>query len=220
MNTLTIVVIAIIAVFGFIGHARGFIKMVLSVLSLILTLYVATLISPYISTWLQQTNLYNSVYEGTYTYVNDVLRQSAVGDIQSAMNELQLPENIQHYVLAGEGVLMDKVGIAQVIAERLTAMVFDVLVFLVTFLGAMIIIKLLFAAANLMSHLPIIHGVNKIAGLVIGILEGLVVVWVFFIVISLTNGSEFAYNMYTQINDSAFLTFLYNKNIVMALLFK
>lgn len=220
MNTLTIVVIAIIAVFGFIGHARGFIKMILSVLSLLLTLYVATLISPHISTWLQQTNLYDSVYEGTYTYVDDALRQSAAGDIQSAMNELQLPENIQKYVLAGESVLMDKVGIAQVIAEKLTAMVFDVLVFLVTFAGAMIIIKLLFAAVNLMSHLPIIHGVNKIAGLAIGILEGLVVVWVFFIVISLTNGSEFAYNMYTQINDSAFLTFLYNKNIVMSLLFK
>lgn len=220
MNILTIVVIAIIAVFGFIGHARGFIKMALSVLSLILTLYVATLISPYISTWLQQTHLYDSVYEGTYTYVDDALRKSAAGDIQSAMNELQLPANIQHYVLAGESVLMDKVGIAQVIAEKLTAMIFDVLVFLVTFVGAMIIIKLLFAAVNLMSHLPIIHGVNKIAGLVIGILEGLVVVWIFFIVISLTNGSEFAYNMYAQINESAFLTFLYNKNIVMSLLFK
>lgn len=220
MNTLTLIVIAIIAVFGFIGHAKGFLKMMLSILSLALTLYVATLISPYISAWLQQTNLYDSVYEGTYTYVNDALRQSTVGDIQSAMDQLQLPENIQNYVLAGENIIMDRVGIAQIIAERLTAMVFDVLVFLVTFAGAMIIIKLLFAAVNLMSHLPIIHGVNKIAGLILGILEGLVVVWVFFIIISLTNGSEFAYNMYAQINESAFLTFLYNKNVIMSLLFK
>lgn len=220
MNTLTIVVIAIIAIFGFIGHARGFLKMLFSVLSLILTLYVATLISPYISTWLQQTNLYDSVYDGAYTYVNDVIGQSAAGNIKAAMDELQLPENIQHYILSGETAFVDGMGIAQVIAERLTSMVFDVLVFLVTFVGAMVIIKLLFATVNLMSHLPIIHGINKIAGLVIGILEGLVVVWVFFIVISLMNGSDFAYDMYAQINESTFLTFLYNKNIVMNLLFK
>lgn len=220
MNTLTIVVIAIIAVFGFIGHARGFLKMILSVLSLILTLYVATLISPHISTWLQGTHLYDSVYQGTYTYVNETLGQSVTGDITTAMEKLQLPENIQNYILAGENTIVNETGITRVIAEKLTAMIFDVLVFLVTFAGAMIIIKLLFAALNLMSHLPIIHGVNKIAGLFIGILEGLVVVWVFFIVISLTNGSDFAYNMYTQINESAFLTFLYNKNIIMSLLFK
>lgn len=220
MNTLTIVVIAIIAIFGFIGHARGFLKMLFSVLSLILTLYVATLISPYISNWLQNTNLYDSVYDGVYTYVNDVIAQSAADNIKTAMDELQLPENIQHYVLSGETALINGTGVAQVISQRLTAMIFDVLVFLVTFIGAMVIIKLLFAAVNLMSHLPIIHGINKIAGLIIGVLEGLVVVWIFFIVISLMSSSDFAYDMYRQINESAFLTFLYNRNVVMNLLFK
>lgn len=220
MNTLTIVVIAIIAVFGFIGHARGFLKMLFSVLSLILTLYVATLISPYISSWLQQTNLYDSVYDGAYTYINEAIGHSAADNINTAMDELQLPKNIQRYILSGENALIDGTGIVQVIAEQLTAMVFDVLVFLVTFVGAMIIIKLLFAAVNLMSHLPIIHGVNKTAGLLIGILEGLVIVWIFFIIISLMNSSDFAYEMYAQINESAFLTFLYDKNIVMNLLFK
>lgn len=220
MNILTIVVLAVIIVFGMIGHARGFIRMLLSVLSLALTLYLATIISPAVSKTLQQTNLYDSVYDSTYDYINEKIAQSAADSMDGVMDELQLPESLKNYISSNSAISINGSGIAAQVATQITGIIFDVLVFLVTFIAAMVVVKLIFAAVNIVSHLPIIHGANQIAGLFVGIAEGLIFIWIFFIVISLMGSSEFAADMYRQINESPVLTFLYNNNIIMNALFK
>lgn len=220
MNILTIVVLAVIVLFGLIGHARGFIKMLLSIFSLVLTLYLSSVISPFISEALQKTALYDSVYESTYEYVNEKLVQSAADSMDSLLDELQLPESMKKYISENDKSLHAGNELAAQAASQITGLIFDGLMFLLTFLAAMVVVKLIFAAINIVSYLPIIHGINKTAGLLVGIIEGLLFVWIFFIVISLMGNSEFAADMYRQINESSVLTFLYNNNIIMNMLFK
>lgn len=220
MNILTIIVLAVILVFGMIGHARGFIRMLLAIISLALTLYLAVIISPSISKALQQTELYNSVYESTFEYVNEKVVQSAANSMESVMEELELPDTLKKYISSQDAVKNAGGNIVVEVAGRITKVIFDALIFIVTFIAAMVVVKLIFAAVNIMTYLPIIHGVNQIAGLFVGIAEGLIFVWIFFIVISLMGSSEFAMNMYQQINESSVLSFLYNNNIIMKAMFK
>ncbi len=98
MNTLTIIILLVIIVFGLIGHARGFVRMLLSVFSLALTLFLATVISPTISEALQKTNLYDSVYDSTYEYVNDKIIQTAADSTEGLLDELQLPKTLKDYI--------------------------------------------------------------------------------------------------------------------------
>lgn len=220
MNSLTIIALVVIGTFALIGHHRGFIRMLLSIISLALTLYLATLISPYISSYLQGSALYDSVYDGTYSYVSNVVNQSAANTMDGIMDELQLPEMMKKYVEAGISTMGNQIDVAAVISSRLAATIFDVLVFIVTFVAATIVVKLIIAALDIVSHLPVIHGLNQIAGLVAGIAEGLVFVWIFFVILGMMNGSDFAVNIYTQINESPILTALYNHNIIMNALFR
>lgn len=220
MNTLTIIILLVIIVFGLIGHARGFVRMLLSVFSLALTLFLATVISPTISEALQKTNLYDSVYDSTYEYVNDKIIQTAADSTEGLLDELQLPKTLKDYIGSSQIIASTQQDIAREVASRITNVIFDVLVFLVTFLAAMVAVKLIFAAINIVTYLPIIHGANQIAGLFVGIAEGLIFVWIFFIVLGLMGNSEFAIDMYAQINESPILSFLYNNNVIMNALFK
>lgn len=220
MNILTIIILGIILVFALIGHARGFVRMLLSVLSLVVTLYVATLISPYVSEALQKTSLYDSVYDSSYEYVNTAMREAAADDIDSIMDEMHLPEGLKHNIANSEVVKNGTQEIAARIATKVTQMIFDALIFLVTFIVAMFAVKIIFAAIDIMTHIPIIHGMNQMVGAVVGAAEGILIVWLFFIVINLLGNSEFAVDMYRQINESRVLTFLYNNNAIMNLLFR
>lgn len=220
MNALTIVILAIIAICGLIGYTKGFVKMLLSMLSLVVTLIVASLISPYISEALQQTPVFDSVYEKTFEYVNGAVGTAMNSSTEAIVNEMQLPDALKDYVINSEIVTAGSAPIANKIATQVAKIIFDTIVFGVTFIVALILVKIVFKMLNIITYLPLIHGANKLVGLVIGLAEGVIIVWVFFIAISMMGNSEFAANMYMQINDSAILSFLYNNNIILNSIFK
>lgn len=220
MNTLTIVAIGVIGIFALIGYAKGFVKMLLSVLSLVLTLYLASLISPGISEKLQESSMYDTVYNTTYEYINEKIIPVASESAESVMEELQLPDSLKKYIMSDEKINMTGEGVAKSIAAKLTGIIFDVMVFFITFIVAMIAVKIIFAAINVVTYLPIIHGANQLIGLLAGAAEGIIIVWIFFIVLGMMGNSEFAVDMYKQINESSVLTFLYENNFIMSFLFK
>lgn len=220
MNILTIVVLGIIIVFALIGHARGFVRMLLSILSLAVTLYVATLISPNVSDALQKTSLYDSVYDSSLEYVNDAMVKATSANVEDIMEAMNLPESLKSYISNSDVVKNGTQDIAARIAMKITQVIFDAMIFLVTFIVAMVLVKILFTAINIMTHLPLIHGVNQMVGGVVGIAEGVLIVWIFFIVINLMGNADISKEIYRQINESAILTFLYNNNLIMNFLFR
>lgn len=219
MNTLTIIILAVIVVSAIIGHRKGFVKMLLSLFSLVITLYIASLVSPAISGLLKDGPLYDSVYDSTYDYVSTQLAGNSAATVDALLDNMQLPEIMKNYISNSEVVVNGAQSIAASVAAQITDIIFDALVFLLTFFAAMIIVKLIFAAINIITYLPGIHGINKTAGLIAGVAEGLLLVWIFFIVVSMLGSTEFALKIYAQINESAILQWLYNKNIIMNLLF-
>lgn len=220
MNTLTIIVLAILLIAAMIGLKKGAVKMLFSFFSLLLTIILATIISPIVSEKLQQTAVYDSVYQKTYQYVNERIMQAAADTMDEAMKELELPDIIQKVIKQEQHIEITQATVAVVISTKITRIIFDVLVFVITFIIASLLVKIIATALNIVAMLPVIHGANRLLGLGIGLLEGLLVVWIFFIVITMMGNSDFAVNMFKQINESPILTGLYNNNIIMNILFK
>jgi len=67
---------------------------------------------------------------------------------------------------------------------------------------------------NLISRLPIIYGMNKIAGAALGLAEALVFVWVACLVLILFSATEIGKSILVQIHDSIWLTWLYDHNML------
>ena len=63
-----------------------------------------------------------------------------------------------------------------------------------------------------------LHGLNKLGGFLFGVLNGLMTIWFFFIIITAFGGTSWGMEVFRQINDSIFLSFLYNNNYLMAII--
>lgn len=69
-------------------------------------------------------------------------------------------------------------------SEHNTNDVVEAVIFFVALAVLWQILKLVFGSVKLLTRLPVIHGINSFVGMIVGIVEGVLVVWAVFIVIA------------------------------------
>ena len=65
-----------------------------------------------------------------------------------------------------------------------------------------------------MARLPILSGVNKLAGAALGGAEGLIFLWLAFLLITAFSTTEWGMNLNRMIESSSWLSFLYDNNLL------
>lgn len=107
--------------------------------------------------------------------------------------------------------------VASAIGNYLTKHISNMLIAIILFIALLIIMqiaRLVIASLKFITKMPIIHGVNKLAGLAIGLAEGVLIVWIGFILFDRFNFGGYEAQMLQQIENNAFLTLLYQKNYI------
>ncbi|MBQ4361610.1 MAG: CvpA family protein [Lachnospiraceae bacterium] len=99
----------------------------------------------------------------------------------------------------------------------LTELIINVLAYVTSFLLAFIIYRLILAAAHLVDHLPLARALNHGFGGILGLLQGLVILGLFFAALVLVCRTQFGRACYACIEESRYLTFLYEYNPIMAI---
>ena len=233
MNWLLLFAAAIIAMFAFIGWKVGFVKSVFSLISTIAVIIITILVSPIVTNILKSNE---KISEGIQTKLEQIIDLSGVAENLSVEEEqdplafienLQLPGSIKDTIKDSltntmkekRGAASDFVGeqlnsLEQYICELFTDIILNALGFFITFILAAIAMAVLCFVLDLISKLPVLHQINTLAGAAIGALEGLVVLWIVFIVITMLGSTEFGQNCLTMIGESEILSFLYNSNVL------
>ena len=75
--------------------------------------------------------------------------------------------------------------------------------------------KIIIRCLNLLSRLPVIHTMNKMGGLLVGLLKGMIILWILCIIITILSGTEQGGYLFAQINESLFLRYIYDHNYIM-----
>ncbi len=99
------------------------------------------------------------------------------------------------------------------IAGFFANLVLEAVAFLATFLLVNIILRAVFAALDLFARLPVISAVNRLGGLAVGLLEGVVIIWILMIILSLFSATEVGAKIAVMVSESAFLQTLADWNI-------
>ena len=116
---------------------------------------------------------------------------------------------------AAEDFVGDKLDLLeQYICELLTDIILNALGFFITFILAAVGMAVLCFVLDLISKLPVLHQINTLAGAAVGALEGMVVLWIAFIVITMLGSTEFGQSCLTMIGESKILSFLYDSNVL------
>ena len=108
----------------------------------------------------------------------------------------------------GAEALQDYVG------SYLADIMLRILVFVVLFLTIFILLRVLVFWLDLIAKLPILSGLNQIAGAVLGGLEGLVFVWIGCMILTLASGTGLGGQIMSQVDISPWLSWLYENNLL------
>jgi uncharacterized membrane protein required for colicin V production len=216
MNWLLIIVIGIIVLNALIGRKVGLIKIIFSLLSFAIALALTTWISPTVNGILNNNETF---YEKTFQQVEKMLslEENESADQDDIIEGLPLPKSMKESLMKNKA--KQEANIKSYITCHVTGIVINAFAYILTFVIVFIALWVVSIALNIISKLPILNQINRTAGLLLGAVQGLVVVWLLFIILTVISGSQLGETAFQQINSSGILSFLY-KNFLLNIVFK
>ncbi|HHT88073.1 MAG TPA: CvpA family protein [Clostridiales bacterium] len=211
MNWMLIIVLGIIILNALIGRKIGLIKIIFSLFSFIIALVLSVWISPSVNGLLRNNEAF---YEKASRKVEDILfqEQTAASNEDDLIEGLPLPKSIKESLM--EGKAEQEANIKSYITTHVTDIAVKSLAFIITFAVVFVALWVLSIALNIISKLPILNQLNKLAGLLVGGLQGVIIVWILFILVTVFSGTELGSSSFEQIENNMLLSFLYDKNIL------
>lgn len=219
MNWLLIIVVAFLIICAINGYRLGFIKKLFTTLSFIITIIAASAMAPHVSDFLKDNT---PIYDTIKKSAAEVITGSNNENIQSpdeAVNEMKVPAIVKTILSENnskESSNEDNTSITDSIVDYVSTELADTIINAVSFAIAFAIITIVFRTTiftlDIITNLPIIKGINQYAGLILGGAEGLIIVWIVFIIITVMGNTELGKVLTKSIETSSFLSFIYNNN--------
>lgn len=223
MNVLPLVVDGIVILIFvaciFDGYRRGFVKMLLSIIAVSLSLLLANVLSAPLAQWVNDEYVSDIVSEYIDDYVDDALQNVGLSGDELTGNSFEgaedeiieaIPEEInqllEQYDISVEDILKDisaedtleKTGerIKENIEQAIIIPVLEIVAFLVAYLVCFIILSIIAGFISSLIVLPGLKDINKSLGAALGTVKGVMVIAVvcIFAVLaaSFFPGNEFA----------------------------
>lgn len=227
MNVLTIVVLAVIALCAYGGYRQGFLRVVYSLAGWILVLGIVTFSSPYITRFLEEnTKIQDSIREKCLEHLKDSDGEKSERpedwekeDENSPLYNSLLPDTVVENIVssAAEGTeeFLESSGFYENIADSISHFILEGISFFTAFLLASVLVRCVMGVLDIVSHLPVVKDVNKALGVMAGGMKGLIIVWLAFYLLAVCITNEFAREIYTYVEESPILLFLYHNNILL-----
>lgn len=218
-----IIIIAVIALCTFLGYKKGLIKLAVGILGFFLAIIIALVLYTPISNFIinntsVKDNIKNAISDTVKSYV--IKEENAEGEEKQQESKVMVTyidgivAKQKEMIVTGEKELIDTVS------DNVAVNIIRIGVALAVFIISKLILIFINVFADLIGKLPIIKQFNKVGGTIYGIIQGILIVYIVFAIISLIapmlNNTDFL----EQINNSLIGNMVYNNNIILKLLFK
>lgn len=214
MNWVLIGVIVFLIICAFSGYYMGLIKKLFRLFSFIVTIIAATAMMPYISDFIvENTSIYNKIEENLSDMLTELYEdKDSESKSDSDKRTASMPEIISDILLEGEAkeILIDEIN--DYFSSQAANIIVNSISFFIAFAIIQVVLRTTVFTLDIIANLPIIKGINQYAGLALGLCEGVVWVWIFFLIVMFISTSEIGIIINGQIRDSEFLSYLYNNN--------
>lgn len=199
------------------GHYRGLIRMAVSMVALIATFAIVRMAMPYINGVIKnQTPVYEWIKDGIEHALIPEENPIKAADEQELIESLCLPKEIQALLIENNKPDMYKLlgveAFAEYVANYLAGLIINAAGFVLMFALVYIVVHLIMRWMDIMAKLPILSGVNKLAGAVLGGIEGLFFLWLLSLLVTAFSRSSWGTAVLAQVESSKWLMFLYHYN--------
>lgn len=209
------------------GHTCGFLRLAVSLAALLITVVLVRLTLPYVLQRVEadpqiRTVIAQKVREAVGI---DELEAMAI-DTQEAQEQvidsLDLPESMRRALKQNNTAeIWERLGVSrfqEYASDFISRAVLRTLLGILLFFAVSILLRILMHVLDIFTHLPVLHGLNQIFGALLGLAEGLFLVWTGFLVLGFFEGTVVGGGIRQIIDRVLWLKLLYDMNPVGMLL--
>lgn len=206
-----LVILAIFILCIIIGYVRGLTGSLIKILSFVLSIVIAfILFVPVSNLIINNTQIDDNLEQS--------IREMIIGN--SEEEEQKMPEAITDYIEQQVEAASDsaKEAIADSTAQEVALTIVKAGTWIALFIIARILLIFLRFITSLIAKLPVIKQFDKLGGIIYGVIEGLIIIYVLLAIISfvspMTNGT-----LTNAIESSYVGSMMYNNNLLLKIIF-
>lgn len=231
INAFLIIVALILIGCTVLGGIKGFVHTIFTMFSLFIIIMLTGVLSPYVADYINgHTDVPKSIHSKVEEKIN--LKEKISSDSSANRNDLidkmDMPEQLKEVIkeksqAAGDafsattGAASEKLVTG--IYDRITDLIVSAIAYLFTFAVVGVIVLIAGILLDIVSKLPGIKQANAILGVIVGFVQGYLAVSVVYIAAVAFAATELGASVISQVAESEILTWFYNHNIVVDIVF-
>lgn len=221
MNVFAIILIIIMGVCLWRGFARGLFRSILVAAAMVLSLVGAAYAAPTVSRWIQTHTHLNEQIESHIieSMQLDIHQEDAKTSQMQIIESLKLPEAMKLAIVNNNNdtvyAAFQVRNFQEYLAHYLAGVAVNALAFIVIQLIITIIVAVLIHIARDMTEIPILHGIDKTGGVILGAVQALAIIWSIFIFLAVIGDTALGNWAYVGICENPVLNYLYERNLLL-----
>lgn len=219
--------VAAILLLGFIiGRNRGIMNMTLRIIYGVASFGASFIFYPLVSGFIRNTPLFEFMKNkitaslGLQAAMQSYTKQQEVNMITS----LKLPQPLKDKLLENNNsVIYDLVGadsFVDYIAGFVANLIINVVLVWVLFAVFLLLLRIFFKGLALIAKLPVLNGIDRIGGGVMGIAFSVIIIWLAFTAVYVFIAKPAVFELYEYIASSRLAVWFYDNNVLLNLILK
>lgn len=200
-----LVLVAIIALCGFIGYKQGLIKAAIKIAAFLIAIIVALMLYKPVSTLVINN-----------TRIDDNIKNTIIEKITP--EGMKKEDKVTSTANISQKIVDTTNNSIENIAGTLTNKIIEIVVLLLLFVSVRIILIFVTALSNLITKIPILKQFNEVGGLIYGLIKGLLIIYVILGILLMCE-PLLGNSVPNLISSSIVTKFIYNNNILVKLIF-
>ncbi len=208
---LAIMIIFVVCIF--LGYKRGLVNLAIKVLAFVLSLAISLILfRPIANIVIENTNFHTNIKNSIITFLRNNEETEDTKDYQNQ-------SIIEKYITSSvEKATKDATeNVIEAASDSIAREIINIVVLIILFVVLRILLIFIKFIANSITELPIIKQFNKSGGVIYGILEALLIIYVVFVGIALLGKGS---SLEQAIINSYLASLFYNNNLIFILFLK
>jgi hypothetical protein len=204
------------------GYKRGLFRSVVVSGATILTIVLSNFATPYVSRMIQEyTNIDEKIeaYIASSLEIDEMQESASKYEEMMQIDNLSIPDALKMAVINNNNDAtynqMNITGFYAYIVHYLSYVAINCLSFLTVQVILSVALFFILRVTQMLTEIPILHGIDKVGGCTLGMVQALAILWCVFIFISLIGSTPLGIKANEQISSSILLNFLYEHNWLM-----
>ena len=219
-----LIIIGVVLLFVLIGYIRGLTGSILKIVSFFLAIILATvLFKPVSNIIINSTQIDEKISSSIRGIVikEEEKTEAKENNTETKDEKTAVPEVIQEYITdtVTQATKNAKEAVADVATQKITEIIVGAGTWIALFIALRLIFLLLKFVLGFLTELPVIKQIDKTGGIVYGFLEGIVVLYLVFAILSLISPMISDSSVIIAIKESTIGNIMYNNNLLIKFIF-